>query len=125
VGLLFSEVATGEYLATGEDGTPADTRRHSLGYPCAIPGMFTPAPKALADVLTDAVVLGKDGAEGQIQIKGTEIKLGKTAVSFVALATLVDAELEKVRLTLNSKVDAGAPVPYARVSVAATVTKAK
>jgi hypothetical protein len=37
--LVFSEAATGHWRASGELAPPGDLRRHSLGYPIAIPGI--------------------------------------------------------------------------------------
>lgn len=119
--LVFSDVAAGEYLNTGEISEPADTRRHSLGYPVAIPGGASPDTKALTDASADALTLGKDGNPAQVKVKAGAIELGKDAASFVALATLVDAHLETLRAAVNS---VGAVIPPL-ATVAATLVKAK
>jgi hypothetical protein len=128
--LVFSDVSMGDYLASGADADPLDTRRHSMGHPIAIPGGARPDPHALADAPSSpGVVIGIDGADGQIRIDATGIKLGKTATDFVALAALVDARIETLRADLVAV--AGA-VPFAvpditvpLASVSATLTKAK
>lgn len=131
--LVFSEVATGEYLSNGSKSDPLDTRRHSLGYPVAIPGAARPEPKAIKDAPTTGVVIGKDDAETQIHVGATEIKLGKTATDFVALASLVKAELQALQTWAASHTHpapggaTSAPTspPSAIGEVKASVVKAK
>jgi hypothetical protein len=77
VTLIFSEVATGQWRASGELSEPVDVRRHSLGYPVAIPGAHAD-PDVLADdanpLFTGMLVLGKDGDPTQ------SIRIGPTGV---------------------------------------------
>lgn len=131
VTLVFSDVAMGDYLATGNDADPLDTRRHSMGHPVAIPGGARPDPRALGDAPSSpGVVIGLDGGEEQIRIDATQIKLGKTATDFVALASLADARIETLRVAINAVATAAAVPPPATLvaplmSVAATIAKAK
>jgi hypothetical protein len=135
VALHFSSLAFGEYLTTGELSEPADVRRHSIGYPFAVPGACRPDPQAIQDAPTDGVVIGKDGANQQIKIDATSITLGKGATDYVALASLVKAAID----TIQNKYDAhthpapggatSAPVAASLIGslgdVKATITKAK
>lgn len=124
--LVFSDIATGEYLNTGETSSPADTRRHSLGYPTAFPGAARPDTKALADASSTDLLAGKDGGTGQIRIKASSVELGKGATDYVALASLVDARIT----ALQDKLDAvctglGVPILGVQSPTAATLVKAK
>lgn len=131
--LVFSDVAIGDYLSSGKESEPLDTRRHSLGYPVAIPGGARPDPDALADAPTDGAIIGKDGAETQIKLTGTDISLGKGSTDFVALATPTEARLDAIVAELNKVIVAvNGLVPGTAVSiapptsdVAATLVKAK
>ncbi len=95
--LIFSERSFAEWRATGAIGDAADTRAHSLSYPFAIPGV-APDASPIADKVAGRMVLGKDGNEAQISIAAGEVKIGKTATDFVALASKVDGELNNVDL---------------------------
>lgn len=118
--LVFSDVAMGDYLTTGKESAPIDTRRHSLGYPIAIPGGARPDPKALKDASKDGAIIGKDNAQTQIKITGTDITVGKDATDYVALASKVATELTTIAAALKS-----AGIAYEPKSVAATLVKAK
>ncbi len=135
VWLLFSEQALSEWRTTGQVSEPTDARRHSLGYPYALPGAF---PDVLALSSTDAptrgstMVLGGDGADAQIVInKGAVppvIKIGKSATDFVALASLVQTALDAIKTAYNAHKHGGV-VPDTLIGtlgpVAATLVKAK
>lgn len=138
VAVHFSDVATGEYLTNGEKAEPRDTRRHSAGYPYCVPGGFRPAPRKLADVPSDGVIIGKDGTNQQIKVDAAFIELGKGAVDFVALASKVETELGKIAAAFNNHVHADpasgftgtpqigpSPAEYSPAPVAATLVKAK
>lgn len=92
VWLAFSEAALGEWRSTGQLSDPKDARRHSIGYPVAIPGAFPDTdPMSPADVVelaAGALIIGDDGGTAQIIIGGTipGVRFGKLAVSPVALA---------------------------------------
>lgn len=131
--LVFSETPMGEYLLNGVTGAkPLDTRRHSLGYPIAIPGAARPDSKAIADSSTDLIV-GKDGTNSQIKVSATDIQVGKGATDFVALASKVLTELNSIRTQFNAHVhvetgastNAPTVLMTAPASVAATIAKAK
>lgn len=130
VQMIFNDIGIAEFLTNGVLSEPLDTRRHSLGYPTAMPGGARPDKKALKDSPIDGAIIGKDDAQTQIKITGEEIQIGKGASDFVALSTLVNARIETLRLAINALATAaGAPAPptltIALASVAATLAKAK
>lgn len=80
VTLVFSEAATGQWRSTGEISEVGDVRRHSLGYPTALPGAH-PDAEVLADdanpLYAGMLVLGKDGDPTQsIRIGPSGIEVG-------------------------------------------------
>jgi hypothetical protein len=122
--LVFSDTPMGEYLETGEVSEPLDVRRHSLGYPICIPGGARPDKKAIADLPTDGLIIGKDGANTQIKVTATDILIGKGATQHAAIAELVDANIAAIVSAL-----AGAsptiPVTLPSASTQATLVKIK
>lgn len=143
--LLFCDVSLAEWRESGELSEPADARRHSIGWPVAIPGFFpdvSPMSSAPLDVTarTTAAVFGEHGGTARVEIKAGEIKLGKEATNYVALANKVDGALNALAGLLNAWTpaagDGGAALKTAwtstfkaqfesNVSTAATLTKAK
>lgn len=128
--LVFSETPMGEYLLTGEDADPVDTRRHSLGYPVAFPGGAKPDAKAFPDAPIDGVLVGKSGSDQQVKIDSAFISLGRGATDFVALASKVDSALSSIQAKYDVHTHASfvAPPSTLLVSfppVAATLVKAK
>jgi hypothetical protein len=107
VSLIFSQVALGEYLDNGEDASPLDTRRHSLGYPSAIPGGWRPDTQNIKDAPATGVTIGKDDADQQIHISDTDISLGKGATDFAALASLVKSELQAIKAKFDTHTHGG------------------
>ncbi len=94
VTLVFAERSTDEWRATGEDDvTPADLRRFSLSDAVAYPGGLPfshPIPSTGYD-------------SGSMVVQGTEIRLGSsTAVDFVALSSLVSAQLQALATAFNT-----------------------
>lgn len=91
--LLFCDVSHAEWRESGGIVEPVDARRHSVGYPVAIPGLFPlndlPSASDAVEVAAGGAVLGADGGSAQMLIGGTlpGIRFGKLAVSPVALAT--------------------------------------
>lgn len=120
--LVFSDTAMGEYLETGQVSEPADVRRHSLGYPVCVPGGARPATKQLADLPTDGVIIGKDGADQQIKITATDIKIGKAAALHVAVAEKVDANITAIVSALGL---ASIPVTLPNPNTQSTIAKVK
>lgn len=135
VWLMFSEQALGEWRTTGNLSRPVDARRHSIGYPYALPGAFPDVrPLSPADVANRGAkaVLGEDGGPTQIVIDKSAptptIKLGKNATDFVALASLVQAALDTIRTHTHPVAGATASASTELAGglgpVAATMTKA-
>lgn len=102
-----SDAAMSEWLATGQESEPWDTRRHHLSGGVCFPGCY-PDPKPLSSADNTArqagMLLGKDGGAEQIRFALGEIKVGATASDFVALSTLVLTELTKLQAALNAAV---------------------
>lgn len=137
VWLMFSEQALGEWRTTGQTSEPADARRHSIGYPFALPGAFPDVrPLASADVTnrTSKMVIGEDGGNCQIvldkaAVPNPTILLHKDATQFVALANLVQAALDTIKTHTHPVVGAAANASLDLSAglgpVAAARTKAK
>lgn len=102
--LVFCETSIAEWRTGAKVGEPADTRRHSLGYPVAIPGLFPDLQPAVnASVMPGAMVLGSEtSATSKIEITATGIFLGHAASQFIALAPPTQAQLDELRTKLNT-----------------------
>lgn len=78
--LVFADLATGQWRASGETSEPLDVRRHSLGYPFAIPGAFSDLQtltNPINPLLLGKLVVGKEASPAQcIRISGTTIEVG-------------------------------------------------
>lgn len=74
--LIFCERSIDQYMAgSGQEVDPVDLRTHDLSDAIALPG-FAPFVKAIKDISTDNLVLGKDNSGIQIHIKdGGEIEI--------------------------------------------------
>lgn len=125
------------HFGTGEAEDPPDARRHGGGYWLALPYDLTDAG-ALEDPGDDLVITLPGGNE--IRANATTIKLGHNPSDFVALASLVDANMTSIATILTALAlfangtSAGTPVvtlgpptipPFTPTPVAASVTKAK
>lgn len=103
--LVFSEAGLAEFLETGSESEPWDTRRHHISNAIAIPSISADtAPLASGDnsARTAGIVIGKDGSNEQIRFASGEIKLGANATDFVALASLVKARLDTIQSTFDT-----------------------
>jgi hypothetical protein len=136
--LVCCERDLARWRQTGELSDPVDRRAHHLAHAVAIPGVY-PRTEPLNDTPIDKLVIGKQfSGIGEpaipvltVRIGPFDIKLGtESASDFVALASLVAAELAKIQTTLGT---GSAPVgggtvtfgtPYVPASVAATKVKA-
>jgi hypothetical protein len=96
VWLIFSEAAMAQWRSTGSLSEPGDLRRHDLSYPIALP-CIAPTSGVLAPVVGSEAVL--DGP--------TQIRLGGLLADYVALSTLVTAQLN----ALKSAINGWTPVP--------------
>lgn len=136
--LLFLDCSHAEWRESGQVSEPADARRHSIGWPVAFVGLLPDTQPMSSDptdvaARTAGMVLGRHGGDARIEI-GSDIKLGKGATDFVALASKIEDELDSLRTWLNSHTHPtaglGSPsTPSSPISafnsVAASVTKAK
>lgn len=104
--LVFCDVSLAEWRTTGEVAEPLDARRHSLGWPVAIPGFF-PDSKPLSSSGTDVAartggaMLGQQNGASRIELSPTSIKLGKNAIDAVALSTPTQAGLAACMAAAN------------------------
>lgn len=113
VWLMASESAMAEYLGTGQESEPWDTRRHHLSNCVAYPGCY-PDTAPLTNAPTDGISLGKDTGS-RVVIHPSTILLGADATDFVALASKVQTALDAIKLAFNTHMHAtagtGAPSP--------------
>lgn len=116
--LIFCDTSLAEWRESGDVAEPLDARRHSVGWPVAIPGFFpdatalSSAPDALA-ARAAGMVIGEDGGSSRIEITPTAIKLGKDAAEFVALASKVDAFINAFCNAVPVATDGGAAIQTA------------
>jgi len=104
--LLFCETSIAEWRMGAKTGEPADTRRHSIGYPIAIPGLFPDLePATNATTTPGAMVLGSEtSATSKVEITASGIFLGHGASDFIALSSKVDAAIANIRAAFNSHI---------------------
>lgn len=105
--LVFCDVALAEWRADGALAEPADARRHSLGWPVAVPGFFPDSAPMSSDALDLAariagMIIGQHGGANRIEISSTGIKIGGDATDFVALATPTQAGLNACMAQSNA-----------------------
>lgn len=120
--LLYCDRDISTWRATGQQSNANDVRTHSGSFPFAYPGGF-PDTAPVADVSATDLVIGKDGSTEQIHVTATDIKLGKGATDYVALASKVDAALTTLATAIGG-CQSGTQVAPTVSSVAATITKA-
>jgi hypothetical protein len=104
--LVFADVSLAEWLDNGGLSEPVDSRRHSLGWPVAIVGLYPTSDQlssSAADVAARAagLVLGEHGGNNRVEIAGSTIKLGGDALDFVALATPTQAGINAAMAAAN------------------------
>lgn len=103
--VLFNESSIDEYRQTGQVAQPQDSRRHSIGWPWALPCGFPDAmPLAEGDATArgSSLIIGKDGSNEQIRIASGSILLGADASEFVAMADKVNAQFNAVLSALTA-----------------------
>lgn len=108
--LIFNEAAIGHWRASGELAPPGDLRRHSLGYPYAIP-CGGPESQALADAAGDGEVV--------LTVGDNVFRVGGASSEMVALANLVQQALDKIQQTFDAHTH---PVPGVTTGPGATVS---
>lgn len=104
--LLFCDVSLAEWRESGDVSEPVDARRHSLGWPVALMGLFpdiSPMSVNPLDLVARAagMCIGTDGGEDQIRFIGGKIELGHDlatglAADAMALASRVDALMNAI-----------------------------
>lgn len=132
--LLFSDLSIDTWRAG--DGTPQDpgfVGKHTLDSALALP-MFGIDKKMFADPASAGgagkIIIGKDQSSAQIRISATDIELGNNATDAVALASLVNGELQKIATAFSTFApgSGGASFPDAYTSpsnVASATVKAQ
>ena len=137
VWVAFSDLSTDTWRQS--DGTqpvkPGFIGKHTHDSPYCFPFGTQPDSKALTTAApAGSLVVGKDGTHAQIVIDGSTVSIGATPSGFVAMASLVATELNKIASALSSAVAppgaGGGPITYGAAytspgSVAATVAKAQ
>jgi hypothetical protein len=104
--LLFMDRSIDSFMSSSGSVAldPVDLREHDISDAIALPGFFT-TPRALKDqVATDAVFGKEQGA--QVHAKNSTIEIttagAPAATDFVALSSLVAAELNKLSILFNA-----------------------
>lgn len=117
VWLMFSTLSLAEWRTTGQVSEPTDARRHSIGYPYALPGAFPDvSPLSPVDTLTrtSKMIVGEDGGQAQIVIDSNpllpSIKVGGNAIDLVALSTPTNAGLAACMAAANAAIAAAAGI---------------
>jgi hypothetical protein len=105
VQVFFSEASLGEWRTTGQHSQPSDARRHSVGWPWCVPGLY-PDTKPLAagdqTAREAGMVIGRDGQTEQVRVKTGVIEIGVGTLQAVALEQKIKAWLDDIRSTFNS-----------------------
>lgn len=118
--IVIATYAFAQWRQSGNVSDPGDTRLHSLGNAVFIPGLRSNKNKI------DASQAGANA----LVLEASEIRLGKDATSYIALADKVNTELNHIKNTLNS-LTGGVSTPatfgttYSPGDVSATKAKAK
>jgi hypothetical protein len=79
-----------EFRETGQTSTPRDMRRLHLAHSVAIPFEMRVARELSQMPNESAVCIGTDGADAQIQVSATDIKLGDASTDYIALAKKIE-----------------------------------
>lgn len=127
--LVFCDVSLAEWREGGDVSEPVDARRHSIGWPVAVPGFFpdvaplSPNPLDVAARLA-GMCMGADGGEDQVRFRGGKIELGHDAVTgqaldSMALASKVDALMNAIVNAVIVPNDGGAAIKAAVVAAKA------
>lgn len=105
--LVFCDTSLAEWRESGGVAEPQDARRHSLGWPVAIPGFFPDsAPMSPLDALAamSQAIFGKDGGT-QVRVGSTGIEFapaGVTPISPLALSVPTDAGIAGAITAINA-----------------------
>jgi hypothetical protein len=109
--LLFNDVSLAEWRDGGGLSEPVDARRHSLGWPVALIGLYPDTDQmssAAADVAARVagMVVGEHSSNNRIEVAGSFIKMGGDAFDFVALATPTQAGINAAMAAANVAISA-------------------
>jgi hypothetical protein len=106
--VVFSKWAIGEYLRTAETVDPGDSRSHSLAGATAFLGCV-PDEDVASGVSTTGIAIVAEST--QVHVTPTHVNLGSASpADFVALASKVDGELQKIAATLLTGSNGGGTV---------------
>lgn len=108
--IVIATYAFSQWRQSGNMSDPGDTRLHSLGNAVFIPGLRSNKNKIDAS----------QASANALVLEASEVRLGKSATSYVALADKVSTELGKIAAAI-----AGLGGSYTAAPVAATKVKAK
>lgn len=108
--LVFNEAAIGHWRASGELAPPGDLRRHSLGYPYALP-CGGPESQALTDAAGDGEIV--------LTVGDNVFRVGGASAEMVALANLVQQALDKIQSVFDAHTH---PVPGVTAGPAAATS---
>lgn len=106
--LVFCDVGLAEWRENGDVSESTDARRHSVGWPVAILGLFPdvnpPSPLDGPDIAAGGAIFGVDGGNEQMLIGGTMpgIRFGKLAISPIALAIPTNAGISGAIAAVNA-----------------------
>ena len=136
VDVHFTSADASGWRSSGQVSDPLDTRMHAMSS-----AFCTPGARAAADTLhaptTDELVIGVDNDDQQVVIDASFVRMGRGATDFVALATLVNAQLTAIKTATDAAIAAAGPgaanftafktslTPAWPADVSATVAKAK
>jgi hypothetical protein len=98
--LIFLDMANGEARSTGQVSEPQDVQRHGGAYAIFYPG-GVPDPEALYDA-PSYMYVGIDDNDAQVEFEEGEIRVGKGATDYVALAPAVDDRLTALKNAFSS-----------------------
>jgi hypothetical protein len=109
--LVFCDVSHAEWRVDGGESEPADARRHSVGWPVAVPGLYPdnqPLSSAALDVAARiaGAIIGEHGGNNRVEFTSTGIKIGADAIDFVALATPTQAGIAAAMAAANAGISA-------------------
>lgn len=99
--LLFAEASLDQWRATGLDGDPGDTRRHSLSGAIFIPGL-RPRDAAIEDSNPDDLVIGRDGGFLAAVTPADEIELPQGSTNKIARADRTEALIDAIAQALDA-----------------------
>ncbi len=121
--VIFSDLSTDSWRAGASAPTPSRPNfvgKHTPAGPFAIPCVAPDMAMLSQPGMTPGkLVVGKDGADTQIQISASEIDLGRHPTSFVALSNLVDTAVTTIVTAFNAHTHAlSVTVPFITAGLA-------